>query len=323
MSDEQEKPRRELDRKLAVVFAKQHALVTLADVEAAGGDKFDAHHRVRTGRWEQSADKVYRLAGVPWTYEARVLAAVFAAGTGACASHHCAARLHGARGFATASVEISVPRGRFHRPSGAKVHTSTDLDRCEIVMVDGIPTTDAARTLLDSVRLYKSDSLILKTVERFRRADLVTWHDIAICLAAHARKGRGGIRKLRKALATGSANDEITESDAELIALSLLREHDFPEPTLQHEIRFDDGEIAASMDFAYLDQKTNFEIDGPHHQEPEQIIKDDDRDYWLGQRGWTVRRIPHRVPVDDPRKFLRIVRTTLRDTSAHGKQLDR
>lgn len=308
-----------IDKLLAPIALKQHSLIRYSDLAGVGGSKHHAATRIAAGRWELCGRKVYRLTGVPWTWQARVLAAVFCAGPGACASHHCAARLHGARGFATASVEISVPRGRFHRPSGATVHTSTDLDRCEIVVVDGIPVTDPARTLLDSVRLYNSDAYIAKVVERFRRDELVTWHDIAICLAAHARKGRGGIRKLRKAMAAGSVNDEITESDAELIALSLLREHEFPEPTLQYELRFDDGEIAASMDFAYLDQLTNFEIDGPHHQEPEQILKDDDRDYWLGQRGWTVRRIPHRVPVDDPRKFLRIVRTTLRDTSAHGR----
>ena len=303
---------REFDRKIAVVAAKQHSLITLKGVKEAGGDHNDAYRRVKAGRWEDCGYRTYRLAGVPWTWEARLLAKVLCAGEGACVSHLCAARLHGL-GFQNASMEISIKRGQHHRPDGLIVHTSTDLDLAEIVTINGIPVTDATRTLLDCAALLKHPKTLRRTVEKARRQKLTSWSDIAACLAKHARRGRRGIRRLREAMATGAQDDAITESDAEYIALCLLREHGLPEPTLQHQMWDANGEPAARMDFAYLDGLTNFEIDGPDHLRPDVKVKDEARDYWLGRQGWTVRRIWYRIPIDEPNKFIRIVRNTLKD----------
>jgi hypothetical protein len=254
---------------------------------------------------------VYRIAGVPWTYEARVFAAVNAAGSEAAASFFCAARLHG-MGFKRALPELSVPRARFFRPEGITVHTSRDLDRCEIVKVDSIPVTDAARTLLDICGRLKLPATRRKTTEEARRNGLVDWHDLARCVATHARKGRRGLNNLREVIAAGMSNDEVTDTESELIALSLIREYGLPEPVLQHEIRDTYGEIVASMDFAYLDRKTNIEIDGPVHLRPEVKQKDEARDFVLREYyGWKVRRVWWEIPVYQPRKFVEIMRQTL------------
>lgn len=309
-----EPDRAEIDRLLAPIAVAQHSFITLTDVLKVGGKHDHATTRVASGRWERVGDGVYRIAGAPWTYLARVLGAVLCAGPGACVSHQCAARLLGFD-FHAAAIELSVPRGRFHRPSGVTVHTSRDLDRCDIVMIDGIPVTDVARTLLDLASQFRGEAALQRSVERARRADLVTWSDLANTLASHARRGRAGVRLLRHVLVTGATTDEVTDSDAELVALSLLRERGFPEPTLQHIVRDEVGEIAASMDFAYLETLTNFEIDGPHHLTHEQRERDEARDNWLRLRGWTVRRIGWRVPFDDPNKLVRIVKDTLRAAS--------
>ncbi len=300
----------DLDRALAAVAVRQHSVITLDDVYAAGGGKHDVHLRLDSGRWEYVYDRVYRLAGVPWTHEARVFGAVCAAGKGAVVSHFCAARLHGF-GFPTAGLELSVQRGRFHRPEGVKVHTSSDLDRCGIVIRECIPVTDPARTLLDVARRLGETSFA-KAVSDARKMELVVWRDLSSCLAQHARKGRPGIRKLREAIAAGSVNDGISDTDSELVALALLRENGFPEPTLQHCVRAHDGRVVAKMDIAYVDRKINFEIDGSVHLDPVVRAKDDERDHELRARfGWIVRRIPWRVPLDEPRRFIGIARETL------------
>jgi very-short-patch-repair endonuclease len=111
------------------------------------------------------------------------------------------------------------------------------------------------------------------------------------------------------------ANDEVTDTDSELIALSLLREHGYAEPTLQHEIRDVDGRLVAKMDIAYVDRKVDFEIDGDVHLEPEQKMKDEARDAEVREvYGWTVRRIWWEIPVRQPAEFLRIVRQYLSPT---------
>lgn len=308
LHDEANEP---LDQELAAVALRQHGVICLDDVIKAGGEHHHARRRVASGRWTQVHRGVYRLAGAPWTWHGQVMAAVKAAGPGAVASFFCAARLHGF-GFMKAFPEVSVPRGRFHRPQGVTVHTSTDLDRCKVVERDGIPTTDVARTLLDVGGALRYMQTFARTVEQARRLDKTSWHDLVVCLAAHARRGRRGITKLRELIAVGMANDEVTDTDSELIALTLLREYGFPEPTLQHRIYATDGRLVAEMDLAYVDRKLDFEINGEVHRDPIVIAKDDLRDAEVRDiHGWTVRRIWWEIPVRQPHEFIRIVRQYL------------
>jgi hypothetical protein len=222
----------------------------------------------------------------------------------------------GLKRHARAPIEISVPRGRNYRRKGVRVHESTDLDRCMTVFVDGIPVTDPARTMLDLGRYYKVNGLT-RSVEQARRLELVTWSDLVRCLVTHARQGRHGVCRLREVIAVGIANEEVTDTDSELLALAAMRQAGLPEPTLQHRIRADDGRLVAEMDFAYIPVKVNLEIDGDVHNDPVQKAKDDARDHELRTvYGWIVRRIPWHIPAKDPVRYIKIVRQTLRDAGA-------
>lgn len=304
----------ELDRQLAVVATEQHSLVTLEDVRSAGGTASHAFRRVASGRWHRVADGVYRLAGTPETYAMTVMAATLAAGSGAAASHLCAARLWGL-GFVTAPPEVSIPRGRTHRPASIRVHQSTDLDRCSIRLVDGIPVTDPARTLLDLGR-YLGSGALRRAVEQARRLELVTWSDLVRCLASHARQGRHGVRRLRLVVSAGIDDDEVTDTDSELMALSILRERGLPEPVLHHRV-YEGDLLLAELDLAYPDRKAALEIDGTVHLDPAVRHKDDARDHELRRRGWTIRRVWWEIPVRKPDQFARLVRDFLRDTDPH------
>jgi hypothetical protein len=213
----------DLDRNLAELALTQHSVITLDDVERLGGNKHHASARVAAGRWIKVHPRVYRLAGAPWTWEGRVFAAVMALGGDAAASHQCAARLHGI-GFANASPEVSVSRGNYQKLAGITVRTSRDMDRCDRVICNSIPTTDAARTVLDVARRLHGTNL-RNFVEDGRRLELFTWHDLFVSLAKHARKGRRGVTNMREAIIAGAVNDGITDTESELVALSLLRQH--------------------------------------------------------------------------------------------------
>ena len=300
----------DLDRRLANIAAAQHSLLTLADVRSEGGSRAHASRRVQSGRWESPTQGVFRIAGTPWTYEARVLAAVLAAGPGAVASHFCAARLLGL-GFSKADPELTIPRGRRHRPDGLRVHESTDLDRCNARLVDGIPITDPCRTVLDLGRYLREPSL-RRAAEEARRLELVTWTSLLHSLLAHARQGRHGICRLREVVASGMLIDGVTDTDSELVALTLLREHGLPEPVLHHQIRANDGELLAEIDLAWLDRMVAIEIDGAVHNDPAVRSKDDARDDLLRDLGWRIRRVWCEMPVAEPQRFVQIVRTALK-----------
>jgi hypothetical protein len=306
----------DVDRAVAEIAASQHCLFTLADVERCDGDKHLATRRVKAARWERPYEGVFRLAGVAWTYEARLLAAILAVGGNACASHFCAYRLHGF-GYRSAGLEISVPHDTFFRPKTqprVMVHTSRDLDRCDIVTRNGIPLTDPNRTLLDMARYLRGEGL-KNVVEQARRQDNdVDWHSLIACVSTHARQGRHGITRMRKLIEANMGRDEVTDTDAELAAVGLLVEHGFGEPTLQHRVFSEDGRLVAKMDIAYVEDRVNFELNGGIHDQHEVKLKDQARDHELRSvYGWTVERIPNEVAVCEPRLFVNIVRQTFKE----------
>ena len=301
----------DLDRRLAAVALDQHSLLTWADVVRAGGTTAQVRRRVDAGRWDRVSPGVYRIGGAPWTYDGRVLADVLAAGDGAVASHRCAARLLGL-GFASAPTELTIPRGRHHRPAGALVHQSTDLDRATLQLVNGIPTTDPARTLLDLGR-YIGPVPLRRAIEQARRLGLTDWSDLIGCLARHARQGRHGIRRLRQVVSAGMVIEEVTDTDSELIAVTLIREHGLPDPILHHRVWDDDGDLLAETDLAWPERLAILEIDGPVHLDPEVRRHDDARDHELRRRGWMVRRVWRDVPLRQPQVFLQLTRDLLRD----------
>ena len=149
----------ELDSKLAAVAARQRMLITIADVHRAGGSHHHAQRRLEGGRWTTVDHGVYLIAGAPLDWTTRQLAAVLAAGRGAVASHLAAARLLELPGFASAGVEVSIPRGRRYRRSRVRTHESTDLERCTIIRRHGVPLTDPSRTILDLGRYVSADRL--------------------------------------------------------------------------------------------------------------------------------------------------------------------
>lgn len=99
------------------------------------------------GRLETVHKSVYRLAGVPITWEQRVLAAVLAAGPGSAASHRSVGRLWNLR--EAEELDVSVPEDRRRRLKGVRLHQSGDLGAAALSLRRGIPVTNPLRTLVD------------------------------------------------------------------------------------------------------------------------------------------------------------------------------
>ncbi len=278
----------ELDRLLAPVAASQRMLLTIRDVHAAGGDEHHAISRVRGGRWLRVDRGVFLVAGAPFDWPTRQLAAVLAAGPGAVASHLAAARIWGIAGFQRATPELSIPRGRRYRRPGVRTHESTDLDRCLVVRRESIPVTSADRTLLDIGR-YVGDGRLKRAVESMRRDGDVSWASLIAELTAHARRGRPGIRRLRRVILAGAHRTDITDSDLELFVLGLIVEAGLPEPTIHHWVH-DGDRFVAEVDLAYPQWRIAIECDGAVHLAADVHERDLARQNDLVLVGWTVLR---------------------------------
>jgi very-short-patch-repair endonuclease len=282
-----------IDDLLLPLFAAQHWLVSQDDVRSVGGTRQQVRHRLAIGRWDLADVRVYRMIGMPVTWRSRLLAPVLSAGTSAAAaSHFAAAVLHGLPGFGEGTPEISVFRGSGVRRPGVRVHTSTDLDRCDLLRIDGIPTTDLGRTILDIGRTA-SDRRVLKAIEHGRRTGQTSWSDMILTLHRHARRGRPGVARLRRVLAANVHREEISDSDFELLFIALLLEHGLPEPVLHHRI-YAGGRFVAEVDLAYPELKIAIELDGSVHLLPDVHERDLPRQNDLVLEGWTVLRFTYR-----------------------------
>jgi hypothetical protein len=299
----------DLDRLVARVASRQRMLITRAQVFALGGTARHIQVRVAAGRWVRVDRGVYLIAGAPFDWGTRQLASVLAAGEGSAASIFAAARVWGVPGFASVAPELSIPRGRKYRRHGVRTHESTDLDRCRIMVRDGIPVTDPDRTILDLAR-YLGDRRLARVVESARRADLVTWSSLIRCLAAHARQGRHGVRRLRRTILAGAHREEITDSDLEFLVLGLLTEAGLPEPVLHHRVV--DGErFVAEVDLAYPQWKIAIECDGAVHLVDEVREKDLPRQNDLVLLGWDVLRFTTKRVLDRPESVVSEVRAAV------------
>ena len=299
-----------LDDRLLPVFAGQHWLVGIDDIDRAGGSGARATARVRSGRWLRADVNVYRLAGIRSSWESRLLAPILSIGGGAVASHFAAAALHGIDGFGRGMPEISIPRGSEHRRDGVRVHTSTDLDRCRTLLVDGIPVTDISRTLLDIGRRI-GDTTQLRAIEWARREGRTDWPTMVRTLAAHARRGRPGIRRLRRVIVANMDRDEVTDSDFELLVLALLAEAGLPTPELHHRIT-DGDRFIAEVDLAYPRWRIAIELDGAVHLRRDVRERDLARQNDLVLEGWVVLRFTWRRFADHPEQVVGEIRAAIR-----------
>jgi predicted transcriptional regulator of viral defense system/very-short-patch-repair endonuclease len=192
---------------------------------------------------------VYAVGHRRLTSQARELAAVLACGPGAVLSHRTAASRHGLLRSASARIQVSVPRGRRSR-KGIVVHRPRVLDDEDSEIVEGIPITSVARTIVD-LSADPEAGRMLNAAERARSLDIAA---IERTLARLPRQP--GRRRLLRLLASYRPEPAFTRSEAERRFLALCRHHGLPAP--QANLWIEGYEI----DFFWADAALAVEIDG-------------------------------------------------------------
>lgn len=241
------------------VFRGEHARM-------AGMSERQIDRRISTRRWVQVIGDVYRLNGAPASWKGDLLAACWAGGFRAVASHRAAAQIHLLPGRREL-VEITCPRWRRAHQDLVVVHETKALDPIDVTIVDGIPVTTPARTLFDlcSIKEYGFGMIELAFENGLRRG-LFSTSEIAALERRLSRPGRAGGPTLRRLLAMRAPNQRPTDSEPETLLRQALRKRGFPEPVAQHEI-WVGGEFIARPDLAYPDAKVAIEYDSDEYHE--------------------------------------------------------
>ena len=252
---------REIERKIAGRAEKQHGLVTRDQALAAGCTESAVWNLVRAGRWQALAGGVYRLSGTPATWAQRVLAAVLAAGPSAAASHRSAAALLGIPGFdRQGAPEVTTPRTRRCRAPDAVVHRWRPFPDHHVTVIQGIPTTRVARTLVDLAGVVPPQR-VERAVDNCLAGGLVTFGLLQEAFTDLAGRGRKGVGCMRALLAARGPLYVAPASELEARFLELVARGGLPDPVRQVDLG-DDIAWIGRVDFAYPDVGVVIELDG-------------------------------------------------------------
>ena len=138
------------DVAVARLASRQHGVVSIAQLEAAGLDKSAVTRRLGRGHLHRIHRGVYAVGHRGLSNEGRWMAAVLACGNDAVLSHGSAAELWALLPVRARLVEVTIrsSNGRARR-AGIRLHRSLSLHQVATTRHNGIDVTAPARTLAD------------------------------------------------------------------------------------------------------------------------------------------------------------------------------
>jgi very-short-patch-repair endonuclease/predicted transcriptional regulator of viral defense system len=272
--------RRDIDRQIAWIAARQSQLITTEQVVELGFDRSGVNKRARAGQLFAVHRGVLALHPPPYSHRQRYLAATLGAGPGSHLAGRAAAHMRRLRERAPELVEVISPSGRGRRMEGVIVHRAevTSADR---ITIDGIRCTNAARTIVDLARTAPIDEL----------EDLLLAADANRSLSRRRletllreRRGQPGTRRLR-----GLITDDpvVMRSENERRLFSICREFGVPLPLTDQRIVTDGRTFYA--DFLWPDLKLIVEAQSWRwHGGRSGQAADADKGQLLSAAGYTV-----------------------------------
>src|SRR4051794_25747792 len=218
--------------RIAALAARQHGVVSLAQLIQLGLSRQSVYRRARLGQLHRIHQGVYAVGHKRLTQRGRWMAAVLAGGPGAVLSHRSAAVLCG---ILPAPGPVHVTTARELRNRDGITFHSQSLQFDEVTTHDGIPTTTVARTLLDLAATQPRDLERAYNEAEYRR--LTDQTGLAALLARYP-KARG-TAKLAQLLATTPAG--ITREELERRFQALVEKASLPRPQFNHDLELAPG----------------------------------------------------------------------------------
>lgn len=287
-----------IDRAISELARRQHGIVAIAQLLDLGLTKQGIRRRLESGFLHRLHRGVYAVGHLALTASSRDLAAVFACGPRALLSHRSAGQLWGILKSSSPRIEVTAPRGIKAKP-GITLHVSRVLEDPDRGLIDAIPVTSLARTLVDLAEVL-DDARLTSAVNE---AELLRLFDLIAVEATMARlPGRRGRRRMRRVLASYQPEPRLTRSTGERRLLALCRDHDLPTP--QGNTWLGEHEV----DLYWPDARLAVEFDGREvHGTTQAFYEDRRRDRALAAQGVQVTRVTRR-DLDDEAALARELR---------------
>jgi hypothetical protein len=263
------------DALIAALAARQHGVVTWAQLLACGLSRGGISRRVKNGRLYRVHVGVYAVGHPGLSRRGSELAGVLACGPGAALRRLSAGELHRISRFRARGVEVVTPWQRV--PRGVDVQRCRRLSRVDVTSEQGIPVTTVHRTLVDltdELTKWQLANVIHEAAFRGRFVEL------AVRDAMARATGRRRLRVLDEAIALHRAGSAGTRSGNEDLFLTF----DLPEPLVNSHL------LGFEVDFVWPGRKLAVEIDGTGHGREPTAKHDERQDRALAAAGFTTLR---------------------------------
>lgn len=294
--------------------ARQHWVVTAAQLAALGFGREAVKHRVSTGRLHPVARGVYAVGRPALTREGRWMTALLACGylseplasggrpgPSVVLSHGSAAALLGI-GKQRGDVEVSVRLDRRRRRPGIRVHRRLSLRDEDVGFCERIPVTSPGQTILDmAARLPRIE--VERMIDEADRLDLIYPPELRAALEDHPPQP--GLARLRTWL--DRRTFRLTRSKLERWFLPLAARAGLPLPETKAWVN------GYEVDFHWPGLRLVVETDGlRHHRTPAQQARDHERDQAHAASRYTCLRFTHEQVRYEPQHVLATLRPVAR-----------
>jgi very-short-patch-repair endonuclease len=263
------------EREAPLIAARQHGAIKTSQLGLSSGA---VTKWVRDGRLWRKYRGVYAY-GLPYlSQKGEWMAALLAAGDGAALAGMCSASMLKITKLQPREIEVIVPGNR--RPqAGFRLRTCRNLSALDIVIVDRIPVTTVARTLVDLSDDKDTDDLALMIHEA---AYLGIFSPQATRAAMQRANGRRNLDRLDEALRLHASGSAGTRSRLEKRFRRLVKGAGLPAPRSNTFVN------GFEVDFYW--PGLCVEVDGGHHARPRSKVDDRIRDAALRAAGYVVLR---------------------------------
>jgi very-short-patch-repair endonuclease len=283
---------------IQALAGRHHGIVKRKQVREAGLSRSEIQRRVEAGWLVPQYQGVYAVGHTALTYHSHLIAAVYACGDDALASHRAAGKLWGIlRG--SQPIEVTGPRSR-EVGRGFILHRSRLIHEEDRAHIDNIPVTSLARTLVDLADVL-TEKRLANAVNEAEMKDLFDLRQVERVL--ERLPGRKGRHKLNRVLAAYRSVQPFFRSRNERFVYALCREHGLPTPRVNTWVH------AEEVDFFWPEAGLVLEFDGGAvHRTTKAFYEDRERDRALAAKGIHVVRATDR---DDPAALAEELKTIL------------
>ncbi len=236
---------------------------------------------------------------------------MLACGPAAALSHGSGAALMVIRPEADETIHVSVPQGDTRRLSGIRAHRRSNLAPWEIGVIEGIPVTGPAATLVD-IASGLSVAELERAINEADKLDLIDPESLRTELDRMPK--RPGKAKLRELL--DRLTFVLTDSELERRFVPIAMAAGLPKPRTREKVN------GFRVDFFWPELGLIVETDGlRYHRTPAQQARDRLRDQTHAAAGLTPLRFTH-AQIRYEAKRVEAVLRTVANRLAHQRPKD-